>query len=64
MSKLQSDDTRTMAAKRPSCPNCGTEMMISRIEPDKPDHDMRTFECPKCNHDVSLVVKYQESIRP
>ncbi len=30
-----------------------------RIEPDKPKHDKRTFECPQCNHVLSEVVKYR-----
>jgi transcription elongation factor Elf1 len=34
-------------------------MMLSRIEPDMPDHDKRTFECSMCNHEESFVVKYK-----
>jgi transcription elongation factor Elf1 len=25
-------------------------MMLARIEPSPAGSDMRTFECPKCNH--------------
>ena len=29
--------------------------VASRIEPDSPDHDKRTFECPKCENVVSEI---------
>jgi DNA-directed RNA polymerase subunit RPC12/RpoP len=45
--------------ERPSCPRCGTRMMLARIEADKPDYDKRTFECPECQHSESLIVKYR-----
>jgi hypothetical protein len=45
--------------ERPACSKCGTQMMLARIEPDKPDHDKRTFECPSCNHIEFEVVKYK-----
>ena len=44
---------------RPPCSVCGTKMLLARIEPEKPDHDKRTFECPKCNTSESFVVKYR-----
>ena len=34
-------------------------MMLARIEPDKPSHDKRTFECFGCDHAESVVVKYK-----
>ncbi len=44
---------------RPPCPHCGTGMQLARIEPEKPDHDRRTFQCGKCGHSLSEVVKYK-----
>jgi hypothetical protein len=44
---------------RPPCPKCRSRMMLARIEPDKPDHDKRTFECSKCDNIESVVVKYR-----
>jgi hypothetical protein len=44
---------------RPLRAKCGTAMMLARIEPDVADYDLRTFECPKCEHSQSLVAKYQ-----
>jgi len=47
--------------KRPDCPRCGARMMLARFSParDKPDHDQRTFECPKCGNEISEVVKFK-----
>ena len=42
---------------RPACPKCGTGMMLARIEPDIPGHDLGTFECPRCEHSESGIVK-------
>ena len=38
---------------------CGAPMWVSRIEPDKLDHDKRTFECPDCENVIVEVVKYR-----
>ncbi len=43
---------------RPQCPACGHQMWITRIEPDKPRYDKRTFECPECENEVIEIVKY------
>jgi transposase-like protein len=43
----------------PNCPKCGLPMWLARIEPDKPDYDRRTFECPECDHSLTEVVKYR-----
>jgi ssDNA-binding Zn-finger/Zn-ribbon topoisomerase 1 len=33
---------------RDPCPECGTAMLLERIERDQSGHDLRTFECPQC----------------
>jgi predicted RNA-binding Zn-ribbon protein involved in translation (DUF1610 family) len=33
---------------RPPCPKCGNDVIITRIESDKPRYDLRTFECTRC----------------
>jgi hypothetical protein len=45
--------------ERPACPKCGIRMMLTRIEPDEPDHDKRTFECFECGNSENVVVKYK-----
>ena len=47
------------AVDRPNCPKCGTRMDLARIEPDKPDHDLRTFECTACAHVETVVTRYR-----
>jgi len=46
---------------RPSCPNCGRPMWLARVEPYKSDCHKRTFECPVCLHEESMVVNCRQS---
>ena len=41
--------------ERPLCPECGSLMWLARIMPDEPGHDLRTFECPECGHEIRKV---------
>ncbi|MGA9455229.1 MAG: hypothetical protein WBV43_07125 [Pseudolabrys sp.] len=43
----------------PDCPQCGELMWRTLIEPDKPDHDRRTFECASCKRVEKVAVKYR-----
>ena len=49
MTRLQPDTIR------PGCPKCGTQMLLARIVPDSPGHELRTFECPMCEHSEDVV---------
>jgi transcription elongation factor Elf1 len=33
-------------------------MYLARIEPEKPGFDLRTFECPRCQHVETVVVNF------
>jgi hypothetical protein len=44
---------------RPRCADCAGPMTLSRIEPEKPGHDTRIFECPRCGHSESVVVQFK-----
>lgn len=57
--RLESPTPQVPVLNPPNCPQCGDLMWLSRIEPDKPDHDRRTFECPNCEHTQTAVVKYR-----
>jgi ribosomal protein S27AE len=59
MSQTSGFDPARLVLSLPTCPKCGATMWLARIEPDKPQHDKRTYECPKCEHEVSDVVKYR-----
>jgi predicted nucleic-acid-binding Zn-ribbon protein len=52
-------DPARLVLDLPICPKCGTRMWLSRIEPDEPGCDKRTFECPKCENEVSETFKYR-----
>jgi hypothetical protein len=43
----------------PKCANCGAPMWLASIEPEKPDHDRRTFECPRRQEEMVEVVKFK-----
>jgi hypothetical protein len=45
---------------RPNCSRCGTRMSLVRIFPDKPGFDQRTFECPRCESEVTEIVRFQK----
>ncbi|TMI99830.1 MAG: hypothetical protein E6G97_21370 [Alphaproteobacteria bacterium] len=59
MTLYQPPTFHSNAIIRPPCPKCGAKMLLSRIEPDVPDHDKRTFECSACGHELSEVVKFK-----
>jgi hypothetical protein len=43
----------------PSCPNCGSQMLLTRIVPDEPGYDQRTFECGHCDTEITRIVKFR-----
>jgi DNA polymerase III alpha subunit (gram-positive type) len=43
--------------QRPACPKCRAHMMLARIMPARMGFDLRTFECPKCDHVHELMVE-------
>jgi hypothetical protein len=42
---------------RPACPKCRAHMMLARIMPARLGFDLRTFECPKCDHVHEVMVE-------
>jgi ssDNA-binding Zn-finger/Zn-ribbon topoisomerase 1 len=43
--------------ERPRCPKCQGRMMLARIEPGPAHADLRTFECPRCEHVYKTLVE-------
>ena len=43
----------------PSCPKCGTRMVLIHIFPDRTVHDQRTYECPRCEHEVTEIFQLE-----
>jgi len=46
--------------KAPICPTCQSSMLLNRIVPDRADHEMRTFKCPRCEDEIFELVKYRD----
>ena len=45
----------------PSCPKCGTRMVLLLIFPDRPGYDRRTYECPRCEHEVTEIMEFKNA---
>jgi hypothetical protein len=58
---LSSDLTHasSRAITRPPCFKCGATMVLARIAPHTPGYDIRTFDCPACDHSESSVVHFE-----
>ena len=41
----------------PTCPKCGASMWLTRIAPDGPGWEQRTFECQACQNEAIDVVR-------
>jgi hypothetical protein len=50
-------DPSLIPIERPRCPKCQGRMMLARIEPGPVASDLRTFECPKCQHVHKVMVE-------
>jgi hypothetical protein len=50
-------DPSLLPIDRPRCPRCQGRMMLARIEPGPVHSDLRTFECPKCEHVQRMLVE-------
>ena len=55
---LPPDQRRSiMIILQPPCPACQTTTMLARITPGPAGFDIRTFECPACDHVHQCVVE-------
>jgi hypothetical protein len=52
-----------LPTERPRCPKCQGRMMLARIEPGPAHSDLRTFECPKCEHVEKSLVEESDEFR-
>ena len=50
-------DSPVTTTVRPYCSKCGAPMWLTRIEPDKPGFARRSFECPRCQHQMTEVIE-------
>ena len=57
MTGAQPANMQLHAIVRDPCPECGTAMVLARIEPDQSGADLRTFECPHCKQSKRRIFK-------
>jgi hypothetical protein len=52
-------EPRILPIERPQCPKCkGGRMMLARIQPGpERNSELRTFECPRCDHALERVAR-------
>ena len=50
--------SQAVFAQPPQCPRCGGQMRLVPIVNDGSGDDMRTFECPLCQHDRAIAVRF------
>jgi hypothetical protein len=48
-------------AERPVCPHCLERMWLTRVEPERQDHERRIFECPVCAQSDVKIVRFRLS---
>jgi transposase-like protein len=48
--------------KRPECPKCKTQMMVARITPGRTGFELQSFDCPKCNHELTTEVPEEDPL--
>jgi predicted RNA-binding Zn-ribbon protein involved in translation (DUF1610 family) len=59
MPKLKKAASERVPLNFPQCPKCGGQMILTRIEPEQPGSDRRTFECRDCGRSESRVVQFR-----
>ena len=57
MPLAHSTEPSLLPTERPRCPKCQGRMMLARIGPGPNGSDLRTFECPKCEHVEKQLVE-------
>ena len=44
----------------PTCPRCHTQMVLTRIFPDRLGYDTRIYECPQCDDEFTENPEYKK----
>src|SRR5262249_36278563 len=53
--------TRTQIIASPRCQKCGARMLLVCASLDREDRDKRIYECARCQHEITEVVKLQKA---
>jgi hypothetical protein len=54
-------DNPLAAPARPVCFKCGAPMWLIRIEPEESGCARRTFECPRCQNQVTEIIDLEKA---
>jgi hypothetical protein len=46
---------------RPPCSRCGRPLVLTRIEPEEPGFDLRTYYCADCEDSETIVAPSEEA---
>jgi hypothetical protein len=57
MRQAHSSEPSLLPIERPRCPKCQGRMMLARIKHGPAHSDLRTFECPTCEHVEKRLVE-------
>jgi hypothetical protein len=63
MLPLELRRTIMITVHSPPCPQCQTTTTLARITPGPTGFDIRTFECPECDHIHRAVVKLVDPMK-
>lgn len=50
-----------MVFAMPKCPRCGSQMSLVHIFPHGQGQDQRTYECLRCEYEISEIVKFNSA---
>ena len=62
MTTYQPTTPHSNSISRPNCSKCGTATLLFGIEPEKPGHELWSFDCPKCNHIETVIGKSEAAL--
>jgi DNA-directed RNA polymerase subunit RPC12/RpoP len=58
---LTSNPIAPMTIASPRCPKCGAQMSLVTISVRGEGDDERIYECARCQHEITEVIKFKEA---
>ena len=59
MASARAIPAQTIAS--PRCQKCGVQMVLVCASLDREDWDKRIYECARCQHEITEIVKLQKA---
>jgi hypothetical protein len=57
-------NVRFAANESARCPRCFAKMTLARVTPGSPGFEIRSLECPECEHAIARRVAVDPELRP